>query len=177
MIGRILRAVDFERVLGTPTRARSAHFAVHYLPGVPSRPAVPRRKAAAADLSTGVETAQPLAVEESVASGPEAALGAGAEAGGGDLADAGIWVGTVVPKRHARRAVTRNLLKRQIHRAVMAQAEAASAAGLPAGLWVVRLRTGFDRKVFSSASSDALRLAAAEELGTVMAHAARRARG
>ena len=189
MIGRILRAVDFERVLGTPTRARSAHFAVHYLPGVPSRPAAPRRKAAAADLSTGAETAQPLAVEESVAPVPEAPLDACADARAGvgavaridafvgEPADAGIWVGTVVPKRHARRAVTRNLIKRQIHRAVMAQAEAASAAGLPAGLWVVRLRTAFDRKVFSSASSDALRLAAAEELGTVMAHAARRARG
>jgi ribonuclease P protein component len=181
VIGRILRAVDFERVLGTPTRARSAHFAVHYLPGVPSRPAAPRRKAAAADLSTGSETAQPLAVEESVAPATEASLDACADARAGDvvgeLADAGIWVGTVVPKRHARRAVTRNLLKRQIHRAVMAQAEAASASGLPAGLWVVRLRTPFDRKAFSSASSDALRLAAAEELGTVMAHAARRARG
>ena len=107
----------------------------------------------------------------------DAPADASAEVHIGKLVDAGIWVGTVVPKRHARRAVTRNLLKRQIHRAVMAQAEAASAAGLPAGLWVVRLRTAFDRKVFSSASSDALRLAAAEELGTVMAHAARRARG
>ena len=86
----------------------------------------------------------------------------------------GRWLGMVVPKRHARRSVTRTLLKRQI-RVAFAEGEAAQL--LPPGLWVVRLRTGFDRKVFSSASSDALRLAAAEELGTVMAHAARRARG
>ena len=165
MIGRILRAVDFERVLGTPSRARSVHFAVHYLPGVPSRPAAPRRKAAPDDLSTGEQPVDSPAVEDS--------------------APAGLWVGTVVPKRHARRAVTRTLLKRQIHRAVLAQALAeapspaglAGTGGLPLGLWVVRLRTPFDRKTFSSASSEALRVAAAEELGTVMAHAARRARG
>ena len=85
--------------------------------------------------------------------------------------------GTVVPKRHARRAVTRTLLKRQIHRAVRDQLQSNPDAGLPRGLWVVRLRAGFDRKLFASASSDALRLAAAEELDAVMAHAARPARG
>ena len=70
--------------------------------------------------------------------------------------------------------VTRTLLKRQIHRAV--QVQSADASGLPWGLWVVRLRSTFDRKLFPSASSDALRVAAADELGAVMAQAARRAR-
>ena len=157
VIGRILRATDFERVLGTPTRARSAHFAVHYLASVPTVPAAPRRKADPGHLSTGSESSMVSAVDEP--------------------SPAGLWVGTVVPKRHARRAVTRTLLKRQIHRAVRDQAQCADPSGLPFGLWVVRLRTAFDRKLFSSASSDALREAAAEELGAVMAHAARRARG
>ena len=157
VIGRILRAADFERVLGTPSRARSAHFAVHYLASVPTVPAAPCRKAEYADLSTGSDLPVASLVDESL--------------------PAGLWVGTVVPKRHARRAVTRTLLKRQIHRAVRDQAHMVDPSGLPFGLWVVRLRTAFDRKLFSSASSDALREAAAQELGAVMANAARRARG
>ena len=76
-------------------------------------------------------------------------------------------LGAVVPKRHARRAVTRNLLKRQIRRVVHAQ------PGLPSGLWVVRLRSPFDRKLFPSAASDALRSAAGDELLAVIARAAR----
>lgn len=131
---------------------------MHYLASVPSVPVAPRRKAAdPADLSTGATPTVTSLVDESP--------------------PAGLWVGTVVPKRHARRAVTRTLLKRQIHRAVRDQAQAVDPSGLPCGLWVVRLRTGFDRKLFPSASSDALCAAAAEELGVVMAHAARRARG
>jgi ribonuclease P protein component len=73
-----------------------------------------------------------------------------------------------VPKRCARRAVTRTLIKRQIRAAVERH-----AAGLPSGLWVVRLRAPFDRTVFRSAASDALRAAARDELDTVLARAAR----
>jgi len=65
----------------------------------------------------------------------------------------GCWLGSVVPKRLARRAVTRNLVKRQIRAAFSVGA----AGGLPPGLWVVRLRAPIDRKAFPSASSDALR--------------------
>lgn len=82
----------------------------------------------------------------------------------------GCWLGTVVPKRHARRAVTRNLLKRQM-RAVME----AQAAELPPGLWVLRLKSGFDRATFTSASSEPLRRAAREELTLLLRRAAVRA--
>ena len=74
----------------------------------------------------------------------------------------GAWLGAVVPKRHAKRAVTRSLLKRQIRAAFSDVPE------LTAGLWVVRLRLPFDRKLFPSASSDALRLAACEELSALV---------
>jgi len=76
----------------------------------------------------------------------------------------GCWLGTVVPKRHARRSVTRSLLKRQIRAAFGAAAGAPADTGLAPGLWVVRLRAPFDRKQFPSAASDALRVAAREEL-------------
>jgi len=70
-----------------------------------------------------------------------------------------LWAGAVVPKRHARRAVTRSLLKRQIRSAVERHAHT-----LASGLWVVRLRAPFDKSRFPSAASDALKRAAAEEL-------------
>jgi ribonuclease P protein component len=69
------------------------------------------------------------------------------------------WLGAVLPKRLARRAVTRNLLRRQIRAALQRH-----QASLPGGLWLVRLRQGFARTEFVSAASDALRRAARAEL-------------
>jgi ribonuclease P protein component len=78
------------------------------------------------------------------------------------------WLGLVVPKRHARRAVTRTLLKRQIRQAV-----SDCAAHLEPGLWVVRQRAPFDPGEFRSAASDALKQAVRAELRALMARAAR----
>lgn len=71
-------------------------------------------------------------------------------------------MGMVVPKRHARRSVTRQLLKRQIRAAF------AERPGMPPGMWVVRLRSPFDRQKFPSAASDALRQAARAELALLL---------
>ncbi len=79
----------------------------------------------------------------------------------------GLWFGAVVPKRHARRAVTRTLLKRQIRAAMTAH-----VADLPNGLWVVRLRAPFDRVAFPSAASPALQRAARDELEALLARTA-----
>ncbi len=73
----------------------------------------------------------------------------------------------VVPKKHARRAVTRNLIKRQM-RALMASA----GASLPAGLWVLRLKAPFDRQVFTSPASAQLLQAAHDELLLLLQRAA-----
>lgn len=69
-----------------------------------------------------------------------------------------------MPKRLARRAVTRNLLRRQIRAAVECH-----LATLPPGLWLVRLRSGFDRASFVSAASEPLRRAARAELDQALA--------
>lgn len=82
-----------------------------------------------------------------------------------------LWLGLVVPKRHARRAVTRSLLKRRIRAAV----EVATTAGLTPGMWVVRLRSPFARSEFTSAASDRLSSIAADELATLMSDALARA--
>ena len=78
------------------------------------------------------------------------------------------WLGLVVPKRHARRAVTRTLVKRQIR-----SIAAACAPQLEPGLWVVRQRSPFDPKQFPSAASDALKEAARAELRALFERAVR----
>lgn len=77
----------------------------------------------------------------------------------------GPWLGVLVPKRWARRAVTRNAIRRQIY------ATAPVADGLPLAAHVVRLRSGFDRSHFVSASSSALKSAVREELLQLWARA------
>jgi ribonuclease P protein component len=72
----------------------------------------------------------------------------------------------MVPKRWARRAVTRNAIKRQIY-----TVSAAVAESLPRAAHVVRLRAAFDRKQFVSASSDALKAAVRTELQQLLARA------
>ena len=71
----------------------------------------------------------------------------------------GVWLGAMVPKRWARRAVTRTTIKRQIY-AVSSR----FADRLPHAAHVVRLRATFDRKQFISATSEQLKLAVRQEL-------------
>ena len=79
-----------------------------------------------------------------------------------------VWLGAMVPKRWAKRAVTRNALKRQIY-----AVSDLYLAQLPAAAYVVRLRSGFDRMQFLSASSQALKLAARTEMHQLLDRATR----
>ena len=65
----------------------------------------------------------------------------------------------MVPKRWAKRAVTRNTIKRQIY-----NVSAEHSSALPVQAYVLRLRASFDRAVFVSATSDALKQAVRTEL-------------
>ncbi len=65
----------------------------------------------------------------------------------------------MVPKRWAKRAVTRSTIKRQIY-AVSQGFEST----LQQAAHVVRLRSGFDRSRFTSATSQALKTAVRDEL-------------
>ncbi len=153
-IARLVRSADFERVLRTRTRASSEHFALYHMPDRPSVPA----KVVKGKLSTGVLPIEIRPVDDSK---PAAAAPAAPDA---------VWLGAVVPKRHARRAVTRTLLKRQI-RAVMT----GHSSALAVGLWVVRLRGPFDRTKYVSAASNELKSVVREELERLIGSAARRA--
>ena len=78
-----------------------------------------------------------------------------------------VWLGAMVPKRWAKRAVTRNAIKRQIY-AVSSQFE----VRMPCAAHVVRLRSGFDRQQFISATSPLLKLAVRQELEQLFERAA-----
>jgi ribonuclease P protein component len=80
-----------------------------------------------------------------------------------------VWMGAMVPKRWAKRAVTRNAIKRQIY-SVSTDFESV----LPVAAHVVRLRLGFDRKQFVSATSDELKANIRLELQQLFARAATR---
>jgi ribonuclease P protein component len=138
MLARLIHKPDFERLMSAPMRSRSAHFALHYLARSPHPAMAPAPRPAIQEISTELsrETQPPV-----------------------DNSPTGVWIGAIVPKRHARRAVTRTLLKRQIREAFQRH-----EAALSYGLWLVRLRRGFLPAEFVSARSEALAAAARSEL-------------
>lgn len=73
----------------------------------------------------------------------------------------------MVPKRWAKRAVTRNTIKRQIY-----AVSQAFEPRLAVAAHVVRLRAGFDRQRFRSATSEALKQAVRGELQELFDRAA-----
>jgi ribonuclease P protein component len=87
----------------------------------------------------------------------------GTEAAPSKLPHASV-MGAMVPKRWAKRAVTRNMIKRQIY-------SVGAMAALPGAAYVVRLRTSFDRKQFVSATSEVLKRQVRQELRTLFGHA------
>ena len=74
-----------------------------------------------------------------------------------------MWFGAMVPKRWAKRAVTRNIIKRQIY----SLGASLEKAGTPT-VTLVRLRREFSRQDFPSASSEALKAAVRAELLALM---------
>lgn len=68
-------------------------------------------------------------------------------------------IGVICPKRWAKRAVTRNTIKRQIYAVTNELADQ-----LPAACLVLRLAAGFSRDEFTSATSLKLKMAVRQEL-------------
>jgi ribonuclease P protein component len=146
---RVVASADFERALAVRSRAVTEHFAVHHVDASAGSPPKP----SPGKLSTIEASAGAIPVEDSSAAG---------------VVQASPRIGAVVPKRHARRAVTRALVKRQIYAAAERHRDA-----LAPGLWIVRLRSAFDRARFASAASDALRRLARSELDDLLRAAAK----
>ena len=79
-----------------------------------------------------------------------------------------VWIGAMVPKRWAKRAVTRNAIKRQIYTVCADFAQDYSQAA-----FVVRLRREFARAEFVSASSMQLKQAVRIEVQALLQTGAR----
>jgi ribonuclease P protein component len=137
-VQRLKTRSQFQAVMDGSTVARTAHFALHRL------------------------ALQPASDGGSPATGP------GSEGSQALFVVHDAWIGALVPKRWARRAVTRNTIKRQIY-AVSAQLE----DQLPQAAHVVRLRTAFDRATYPSATSEPLKRVVRGELEQLFARAAR----
>jgi ribonuclease P protein component len=152
-----LKAADFQRALGSRPVSRTTHFVLHALPLV--RP----EQAASAELSTDQLAEDVVCVDDSVSitSGPGACA----------------WrLGLVLPKKQARRSVTRSLIRHQAREALRRHAPAVwtqGRYGAELDGWVVRLKTPFDRQLFPSAASDALKLAVRQELDELWLRLAR----
>jgi ribonuclease P protein component len=126
----------FERLLRVRPCAASPHFALHHLP---------------ASLGFGLDKA-PEAEKLSTC--------------GGSASDQTVdkfpspqWFACVVPKRHARRAVTRSLLKR-----VFRESARQALPQLQDGIWLLRLRAPLAQPGRVSAASGVLRQAVRSEL-------------
>lgn len=82
----------------------------------------------------------------------------------------GPWLGAVTPKRWAKRAVTRNLIRRQIYGVGEAHVQALCSA-MPQSVFLVRLKTAYGVEQFPSAASTALRQTVRSELERLFARA------
>lgn len=143
---RLKNRAQFQAVLAGETVARSEHFALH-------------RCELAHNNRVVVKVVPEISVQPKPAETKLPPLFPALD----------LWIGAMVPKRWAKRAVTRNAIKRQIY--------TVSADFSPQQLtaaYVVRLRRDFTRKTYVSASSEQLKLAIRKELVMLMSDGARR---
>ncbi len=128
-----------------PTVAKTAHFVLQAAPDTP----------VLQELPTGVAPEKTESVDNS------ALLNL--------FALRPIALALVVPKRHAKRAATRNLVKRQMREALRHRCADWCGRQL-----LIRQRSAFSALQFHSAASAALRQAVRSELDLLFAQAARR---
>jgi ribonuclease P protein component len=138
-VQRLKTRPQFQAALSGGTVSRTPHFALHRL-NLPERKPLPEFQA-----------------QETAKANEPKALFQSQE----------VWLGAMVPKRWARRAVTRNTIKRQIY-----AISAAFEVRLPCAAHVVRLRSEFDRRLFISATSPMLKQAVRLELEQLFERAA-----
>ena len=152
-----LKAAEFQKALGTRPVARTTHFVLHHLPHTEAKLAATAAPSTSLEpeLSTALALGDAVCVDDS--STPT---------------ELPAWrLGLVLPKKLARRSVTRSLLRHQARAAGVRHAPAVAAPAWaqqhPADAWVLRLRSPFDRQQFPSAASEALNRVVRLELDTL----------
>jgi ribonuclease P protein component len=156
-----LKTADFQRALSLRPVSRTQHFTLHVLPATPPKPGgrAVVEAPSMSNLSTDDASAACALVDDEVL-----------------LAGRGGWqrwrLGLVLPKKQARRSVTRSLIRHQAREALRRHAPAVAAIGRygpDTDGWVVRLRAPFDIKLFPSAASTALQGEVRRELDALWA--------
>ncbi len=166
---RLKTRPQFQAAMAGGTVSRTAHFALHRLVlGADGTATTGGAVVASGDTSAASVTpvAEAPAAAAKAAKVEPSGPGASPQA---LFAFPDVWLGAMVPKRWARRAVTRNAIKRQIY-----TVGATFEERLPQAAHVVRLRSTFDRKQFISATSDQLKEAVRAELLQLFGYAAKR---
>lgn len=133
LVQRLQTRPQFQAVLAGAIVAKTAHFALH------------RNTLDAQPAPADAETAHPAATARPLFPRQD------------------FWIGAMVPKRWAKRAVTRNAIKRQIY-----TVSADFSRQYPQAAYVVRLRRDFSRKEFISATSEPLKQAVRAELHALL---------
>ena len=124
-------------LLSAPTLAKTAHFALQATPD----------RAVLQELPTEAAPDRTESVDNSVS-----------------ITASALRLALVVPKRHAKRAATRNLIKRQMREAVRRRVDDWTGRQM-----LIRQRRAFDSKQYPSAASAALRAAVRSELESLFA--------
>jgi ribonuclease P protein component len=136
-VQRLQTRTQFQAVLAGAIIAKTTHFALHRN-SLDARP-VQAESGGPADAASSAISAKSLFPVQDT------------------------WLGAMVPKRWAKRAVTRNAIKRQIY-----TVSADFSHQYPQAAFVVRLRRDFSRKEFISASSEPLKQAVRAEVLALM---------
>ncbi len=143
-----LRPADYQRVMRTRPVAKSEHFTVHFHAPVDK-------------LSTALKDKHRDVVDDAMQVSADTA----------QQPPADLWrLGLVLPKKMARRSVTRSLIKHQARELWRVRL----GAGLPAGDWVLRLKAPWPVAQFPSAASAPLKQLVREELTALLGHCVRR---
>lgn len=149
---RLKTRPQFQAVLAGSVIAKTEHFVLHRNGLEATAPTVPK---------AGPESAKELSSRKTI---PDNGTAAPAETPAPALFPVrDIWIGAMVPKRWAKRAVTRNAIKRQIY-----NVSADSMQNYPQAAFLVRLRREFSRKEFLSATSPQLKEAVRHEVQALM---------
>lgn len=148
---RLKSRAQFQAVLAGTTVAKSGHFVLHRLElPVDSLQASSSRNELP---TTAPQTNASAAFVQRIAGQGSPAL----------FDSSNNWLGAMVPKRWAKRAVTRNMIKRRIYSLAISTHRPNTAKGENVA-YVVRLRSAFDPRLYKSATSAPLRLAISQEL-------------
>jgi ribonuclease P protein component len=151
-VQRLKTRPQFQAVLAGSVIAKTEHFVLHRNGLEATAPASPK---------DGPDAAKELSSRKTIADSSPVASAKTSSPALFPVRD--IWIGAMVPKRWAKRAVTRNAIKRQIY-----NVSADSMQNYPQAAFLVRLRREFSRKEFLSATSVQLKEAVRHEVQALM---------